>query len=288
MTEILVALQSSAVLFIVASGLTVIFGALRIVNLAHAGFYALGAYVAVMTSNLGLLDFWWGLVASFLVVGVVGGVVEVVIMRRVYRYEHAMQLVATFAVMLIIEFAITAIWGTFPMRMADIGGLGRRVEVLGHGTSLYQLFVIITALIIGIALYAFLEASRPGRVLRAVTSNPEMAGVLGVNVPRVLTGAFVLGSALAGLGGAIDGANKAILPTMGLVIIIKAFAVIVVGGMGSLPGAAIGALIIGFTEVGFGLTFPRYATLMVFAVMAAVLILKPSGILGRPETIRSA
>ena len=288
MTQILVqslsGLASAASLFLVAAGLTVIFGVTRIVNFAHGSLYMLGAYIAyslVTWLPRGHFPFWGGVLAAALAVGLIGVVVAVLVLRRIYKAPELFQLLATFGVVLVVQDVALAVWGAQDLLGPRAPGLRGAVDVMGERFPLYDLVLIAIGGAILLLLWLLFQRSRFGVLVRAATADREMLGALGVNQRRLFTGVFFLGSALAGLAGALQLPRESVNLHMDMAIISEAFVVVVVGGLGSLPGAALAALLIGQMQA-FGIVlFPRITLVLVFLVMAVVLVLRPYGLMGR-------
>jgi branched-chain amino acid transport system permease protein len=278
-------LASASSLFLVASGLTVIFGVSRIVNFAHGSFYMLGAYLAwtfVTTLPRGHLGFWGGVLAAALLVGVIGVVVEVLLLRRIYRAPELFQLLATFGVVLIVQDLTLLIWGAQDLLGPRAPGLRGSTEILGLRFPDYELLLIVIGPVVLGLLVLLFRTTRWGTLVRAATQDREMVGALGVNQRMLFTSVFFLGACLAGLGGALQLPRESVNLHMDLAIITEAFVVVVVGGLGSLPGAFLAALLIGELHAFGILVFPKITLVLVFLVMAVVLVLRPQGLLGRP------
>ncbi|MGH6946719.1 MAG: ABC transporter permease [Kiloniellales bacterium] len=286
--QFLTGLASASSLFLVASGLSIIFGVTRIVNFAHGSLYMLGAYLAYsLTARLmpafGGVGFWLSLPLAALLVGLLGAVIEVLVLRRLYRAPPLFQLVATFALVLIVQDAALAIWGPQDLLGPRAPGLEGALRLAGARLPLYDLFLIALGPAVLGLLWLLFHRSRWGILVRAATEDREMVAALGIDQRLLFTGVLFLGAALAGLGGALQLPRQAASLGMDLNIIAEVFVVVVVGGMGSLPGAYLAAVLIG--ELGaFGiLIFPEITLVLLFLVMAAVLALRPQGLLGRPE-----
>jgi branched-chain amino acid transport system permease protein len=289
-------LSTASGLFFVAVGLSLIFGVSRIINIAHGSLYMLGTYIAYTfaTEIGGAFGFWGGIVATAIVVGLIGAVIEIVLLRRIYRAPELFQLLATFALVLVINDAALYIWGPEDLLGPRAPGLRGAVEVLGRQLPSYDLFLIFIGPAVLLALHFALARTRFGRLVRAATQDREMLGALGVNQAILFTSVFALGAALAGLGGALQVAREPANLATDLVAIGDAFVVVVVGGMGSITGAYLAAVIIaevkaiciGVGVVDFGLftiNFSKFTLVAEFMVMAAVLIARPYGLLGRAQ-----
>ena len=279
-------LASASSLFLVAAGLTVIFGVSRVVNFAHGSFYMLGAYLAYTLVTLlprGHLGFWGGVLGAALLVGLIGLAVEVLVLRRIYRAPELFQLLATFGIVLIVQDLTQMIWGAQDLLGPRAPGLRGSTEILGLRFPLYELFLIgVGPVVLGLLVLLF-RRTRWGTLVRAATQDREMVGALGVNQRMLFTSVFFLGSLLAGLGGALQLPRESVNLHMDLSIITEAFVVVVVGGLGSLTGAALAALLIGELHAFGILVLPKITLVLVFLVMALVLVVRPHGLLGRPE-----
>lgn len=282
-------LASASSLFLVAVGLSIIFGVTRIVNFAHGSFYMLGAYIAwSLTQRLGVefFGFWGSLVLAALTVGVIGVLVEIVILRRIYQAPELFQLLATFGVVLIVQDAALWLWGPQDLLGSRAPGLKSFVIIAGNRFPTYELFLIgLGPVVLGL-IWLLFRKTRFGILVRAATADREMVGALGVNQRLLFTGVFFLGSCLAGLGGALQLPREAVNLHMDLAIISEAFVVVVVGGLGSVTGAYIAAVIIGIFHAFGILVFPKITLVLVFLIMAVVLVIKPYGLMGKPTPIQ--
>ena len=289
-------LASASGLFFVAAGLSLIFGVTRIINIAHGSLYMLGIYLAYTfaTKVGGGLGFWGGIVAAALVVAVVGALIEIVLLRRIYHAPELFQLLATFALVLVINDAVLWLWGPEDLLGPRAPGLRGAVEILGRRFPSYDLLLIALGPIVLILLHVTLARTRFGRLVRAATQDREMVGALGVNQAVLFTTVFALGAFLAGLGGALQVAREPANLLMDLTVIGDAFVVVVVGGMGSVTGAYLAAVLIaeikalcigiGVVHLGdFTVNFSKLTLVAEFVVMAVVLIVRPYGLLGRPQ-----
>src|SRR5258707_1910327 len=286
-------LAAASGLFFVAAGLSLIFGVTRIINIAHGSLYMLGTYVAATLANDigGALGFWGGILATAVLIGLIGAVIEVVLLRRIYRAPELFQLLATFALVLVINDATLWIWGPEDVLGPRAPGLRGSVEVLGWYLPSYDVFLIAAGPVVLIALHFVLTRTRFGRLIRAATQDREMLGALGVNQALLFTSVFALGSLLSGLGGALQVAREPANLATDLIVIGDAFVVVVVGGMGSITGAYLAAIIIAEVKalcIGLGVVhlgsldvnFSKLTLVAEFIVMAAVLILRPYGLFG--------
>lgn len=280
--QIAVGLARAAILFIVASGLSLVFGAMRIVNIAHGSFYMLGAFIAVTVASLisGVTGFLVALLVVPLLVALLGGAVEVAILRRLYGKEHLLQLLATFAVLLIISDVVRFFWGERPQSLRQPPFATGALQIGDIFIPRYSAFLVLMAILIGVGLWLLMSRTGLGRDIRAAVDDPEMLGMVGVNVPRLFTVVFALGTALAAFGGVLAGPQTTILLGMDVDFIIEAFAVVIIGGLGSLKGTAVGALLVGITfSVGIALV-PSAALAIVFLVLVVVLSIRPYGLYG--------
>lgn len=283
--QLMAGLSRAGLLFIVSAGLSLVFGALRVINLAHGSLYMLGAFVATSVvakvgSAIGLLP---AVLVAAAVVAVVGVAIEVGILRRLYRQEHLLQLLATYGVVLVVADVVRYIWGPTNRSVAAPEFLRGSIGLMGGSFPIYSLFIIAFALVIGGSLWTIVNRTSLGRDIRAAIVDPEMLAAVGVNVPRLFTIVFALGAALAGIAGAIVAPSTAVGLGMDIDIIIEAFAVTIIGGLGSITGALIGAALVGIAD-SFGILLaPRLAVAFIFLAMAIVLAIKPSGLFGLPD-----
>src|SRR5881296_3620435 len=274
------------VLFFIASGLSLIFGVTRVVNFAHGSFYMLAAYLAYTLAAalpLGGASFYVAVALAALAVGALGTVVEVGLLRRVYRAPELYQLLLTFALVLVVSDVIKLVWGSENKTGPSAAGLTGAVRVAGQLVPTYDLALIALGPCVAAALWWLFYRTRWGVLIRAATLDREMVALLGVDQARLFTGVFALGSLLAGLAGALQLPRVALTTVMDASIITEAFVVVVVGGMGSVPGALLAAALIGVIDAFGVLVLPRASLVVPFVVMAVVLIVRPWGLLGRPE-----
>ncbi|GBC83881.1 High-affinity branched-chain amino acid transport system permease protein LivH [bacterium HR11] len=283
----------AAWLFLIALGLSLIYGVLRVLNIAHGSFYALGAYTAASLIGLyGRRDLWpYGVylmipLAALAVGVVVGPLVERGILRWMYSREPVYQLLATYALFLIFEDLTKLVWGVDPIYAYAPYTLLGEVSIGDITYPGYSLLLVGTAVVVGILVSVFIRRTRTGRIIVAMIEDPEMSMALGINVPRMSVLAFSMGTVLAGLGGAMTAPMIAVMPGMGAEVIVLAFAVVVLGGLGSLEGAAVGALLIGLLRAAAVHLFPVLELFVIYLVMALVLILRPRGLWGRMEVRR--
>ncbi|WP_035675088.1 branched-chain amino acid ABC transporter permease, partial [Azospirillum brasilense] len=277
LVQFLSGLATAATLFLVSSGLTIVFGVTRIVNFAHGSFYMLGAYLGwTLVERLGStpLGFWGAVAAASLAVGLLGALMEVGLLRRLYRSPELFQLLATFGVVLVVQDAASWIWGSEDLLGRRAPGLRGSVDILDQPFPLYDLVLIgLGPLVLGL-LWLLFNRTRWGTLVRAATQDRDMASALGVD-PARLFGVLFLGSALAGLGGALQVPREAVNLHMDMAIVVEAFVVVVVGGMGSLTGAFVASLLIGQLQAFGILVFPQITLVLVFLFMAVVLVIRP-------------
>ena len=268
-----------AVLFLLASGLTLIFGMMDVLNFAHGAFYMLGAYfsfsVVVWTGQ-----YWLGLIFAPLGVGLIGVFVERVFLRKLHGLGHVPQLLLTFGIAYILEDVVKVLWGTEPLKVKIPALLSGSVSFLGGAYPTYRLFILVVSLLVFAFMFLILFKTRIGIIVRAAVARKEMVAALGFNVPVIFMLLFGMGSWLAGVAGVIGGPYLITHPGMGGAILIDLFVVIVVGGLGSIQGALLAAIVIGVMQ-SFGVLFlPQFSLFLEFLLLAAVLILKPEGLLG--------
>lgn len=280
-------------LFMVSVGLSLIYGVLRILNIAHGSLFAVGAYagaslvVAYSAAGLWPPGALGVLLVAALVAGLVAGpVIERGIVRWTYGREPVMQLLVTFSVFLILEDLTKLVWGVSPYYAYQPYQLLGQVRIGGIDYPAYSFLVLLVAVLTGVGLSWFVRRTRFGRVVVAVIHDPEISVAMGVNLSRVYVTTFALGSVLAALGGAFTAPMISVVPGIGVEVIVLAFAVVVVGGLGSLEGAAVGALLIGVVRAAAVHLLPVLELFTIYLVMAAVLLVRPLGLFGRVEARR--
>ena len=283
--QFLSGLASAAALFLVASGLSIIFGVTRIVNFAHGAFYMLGAYVAFsLTERLsGTLGFWGGIVLAAVVVALIGVLVEMLLLRRIYRSPELFQLLATFGLTLMVEDLAVLIWGPDDLLGRRAPGLRGAFDFFGQAIPTYDVLLMVLGPVVLGALWLLFHRTRWGVLVRAATQDRDMVAALGVNQKWLFTSVFALGVFLAALGGALQIPRDAVNHTMDLRIIVDVFVVVVIGGLGSITGAFVAAVLVSELNAFGILIFPKISIILVFLVMAAVLIVRPWGLFGKPE-----
>ena len=278
-TQALNALQAGMLLFLLSSGLALIFGMLRVINFAHGAFYMLGAYAGL--TGLALTGrFWLAVPLAVLAVALLGALVERTLIRRLYGADPLAQALLTFGLLLVLDEGVKWLWGP-QIRSLPTPEIFRGAVVLfGLPYPLYRLVVVGVGGVVALTLWLFLEKSRLGAILRAGVADPQMVAALGVNLGLLFPFTFALGAALAAFGGVMAGPIVSAYPGMGVEVLIKAFIVVVIGGLGSLKGAAVGSLLIGVAETFGQALAPDWAMAVAYAVMAAVLLWRPAGLFG--------
>jgi branched-subunit amino acid ABC-type transport system permease component len=278
-------LTAAMFLFLIASGLSLVFGVMRVLNFAHGSFYMLGAYLAwqvVQWLQPSAERFWPAVLVAALGVALLGAIVERLLFRFLYGREELYQLLFTYALVLILGDVAKFVWGTQQLSVSRPPVLSGGVEILGTTVPDYNLFIMLVGPLIAVCVWLMLTRTTPGRMLRAAALDREMLGALGANVGWLYTGMFAFASFLAGLSGALVTPIQSIVPGMDVEIIVEAFIVVVIGGLGSFWGTFLGSVIYG-QVLSFGiLIFPGFSLFSVFALMAVILILRPWGLLGRP------
>ncbi|MGR3593178.1 MAG: branched-chain amino acid ABC transporter permease [Limimaricola soesokkakensis] len=295
--QLLNGLQSGLMLFLMAAGLTLVFGVMGLINLAHGSLYMVGAFacagVAAATGS-----FWLGLAASIAAAAAAGAIVEVAVIRRLYARDHLDQVLATFALILIFSEGTRWLYGSFPLYLNVPPSLSGSVTLPGGiQYSLFRLAIIGAGLLVAVGLFLLIGKTRIGVQVRAGEADREMIAALGVDIGRLYTLVFALGAALAGMAGALVGTIQSVQVGMGEPVLILAFVVIVIGGIGSIKGALIGALLVGLTDTMGRVLLPSIfdlfmetsaatsvgaalASMAIYILMALVLIVKPGGLFG--------
>ena len=295
--QVLNGLQFGVMLFLMSAGLTLVFGVMGLINLAHGSLYMIGAFAAAAIASW-TGSFWLGLVASLMAAAIAGVIVEIVIIRRLYKRDHLDQVLATFALILLFSEAMRWIFGAFPLFL-DVPEIlsGTLSLPLGIEYSKYRMMIIVVGILIAVGLFSLISKTRLGVRIRAGESDREIIAALGVDISKLYTLVFALGAALAGLAGAMVGAIQSVEVGMGEPVLILAFVVIVIGGIGSIKGALVGAILVGLTDTLGRFLLPSFfkiflnpssatdigsalSSMMIYILMAAVLIWKPSGLFG--------
>lgn len=295
--QVLNGLQYGMMLFLMAAGLTLVFGVMGLINLAHGSLYMIGAFacaaIAAMTGS-----FWLGLAASLAAAAAAGAIVEIAVIRRLYDRDHLDQVLATFALILVFSEGTRWLFGSFPLYLSVPPELSGPVMLpFGVNYPLYRLAIIVAGLIVAAGLFWLIGSTRLGTRIRAGQADREMIAALGVDIAKLYTIVFALGAALAGLAGALVGTIQSVQVGMGEPVLILAFVIIVIGGIGSIKGALVGALLVGMTDtLGkflLPLTLAQFmppasanaigsaiTSMLIYILMAAVLVLRPQGLYG--------
>ncbi len=277
----LIGLSLAMYLWLISAGLTIIFGVLKIVNFAHGSLFMVGAYLAyTFYGQLGL-PFGLAVLLSLLGTGFLGAVMERGFLRRIYHVDEAYQLLLTFGFILILDDAVKIIWGgvfKIPPIPAFLDGSW---PVLGRAFPVYNAFVIAVGLLVAVLLWVMFDRTWWGRIVRATASDREMSSAIGINVPWVFTAVFAFGAMLAALGGAIGTPVRVVAPGIGATMIIQAFIITVIGGLGNLKGAFVSSLIVGVLSAYGILFFPVFELFFIFVIMAVVLLIRPQGLFTR-------
>ncbi|MBM2292244.1 branched-chain amino acid ABC transporter permease [Sulfitobacter pseudonitzschiae] len=296
--QVLNGLQSGIMLFLMAAGLTLIFGVMGLINLAHGSLYMIGAFAAAAVAGW-TGSFTLALAAALAAAALAGCIIEMVVIRRLYDRDHLDQVLATFALILIFSEGTRWLFGSFPLYLDVPAALSGPVRLPGGILyPSYRLLIIVIGLLIAFGLFQLIARTRIGIQIRAGESDREMIGALGVDISRLYTIVFALGAALAGLAGALVGAIQSVQVGMGEPVLILAFVVIVIGGIGSIKGALVGALLVGLTDTLGGVLLPllfglfmdpssattigsALASMSIYILMALVLLFRPTGLYGR-------
>ena len=284
--QALAGISNGMLLFLIAAGLSLIFGVLRIINFAHGALFMLGAFIAVSLSGWlpeSSASFVAVLIGASAGLAVIGVAIESGLLRRIYRAPHEFQLLLTFALVFILGDAVKLIWGNEDHSVATPPLLVGSTQALGVTFPTYRLFLIAAGIAVALGLWYVLHKTRWGIFVRAATMDRAMLGALGVNTRVLFTTVFALGAALAGLGGALAAPVVSIGPGLHVQVIIDAFVVVVIGGMGSVMGAFVASLLVGLVNAFGILAFPGLSVVLTFALMALVLIVRPWGLFGNPE-----
>lgn len=266
--------------FLLAVGLTIIFGLLQFVNFAHGAFYLLGAYLTYDLTSRGV-NFWLAMVSGAVIVAVVAGVVEALLLRRIYKLPHTFHILVTVGIALFIQELVIILWGPLGGSVAAPSGLNGVVITGDFIYPKYRLFMICFTAVLAIALYWALERTRLGAIVRAGSESSENMALLGYDTLRINTLVFAAGAGLAGLAGALITPIRGVEPFMGVEALSIAFVVVVIGGMGSYVGALVAGILVGVVQSLMTTIWPEGARLMIYIGMAAVIVLLPRGLYGR-------
>jgi branched-chain amino acid transport system permease protein len=272
-------LTSAMTFFIIASGLTLIYGVLRILNLAHGSLFMLGAFFTFQLTHW-FGNFWYALILAPFMCAVAGVIIERIFIRPVYGLPIPFQLLLTFGLMLLIADIVRIFWGVAFRTATEPKVLSGTMNIFGVSYPRYNVFVIIVGILVGIFIWILLTKTRFGKMIRASSSDREVANGLGINVPWLYTAVFGIGAYLAGLSGVLAAPLRSIMLEMDVHTIIEAFAIVVIGGLGSIPGALIGSLLLGQLNSFGTLYIPRFEMAFMYVFMAIILLIRPKGLLG--------
>ncbi len=286
--QVLNSLFYASVLFLLAAGLSLIFGVMGIINMAHGSLFALGAYVTAWAvgsavGSVNILFLFLLLPVGAIAVAVAGLIIEPTLLRPMYKRREEYQLLITFGLLLVLEDFMHVVWGGTPLTASELIDAVGIIHVGEYIYPTYNLLVIAIGVVAAISLWAFVYRTKFGVMLRATSQNMKMASALGLNVRRVYMQAFAIGCFMAGLGGAIVVPSQAAVLGMGLDFLILAFVVVVIGGLGSLEGALIGALIVSFVRTGVIQFFEEFELAVLYLIAAVVLLIRPTGLFGKPS-----
>ncbi len=279
-------IANGMLLFLISAGLTLIFGVTRILNFAHGTMFMFGAYAALSVAGLaigGMPGFILGLVLGTAILLIIGAGLEMALLRPIYKAAHEYQLLLTFGLVLMLGDAVLIVFGSEDHSISAPSMLTGASKVFGVTFPTYRLFLIFAGIAVAVGLWLLLHRTRFGIWIRAATIDREMLSALGVDTKRLYTGVFALGTALAGFGGVLAAPTIAVGPGLHVQVIIDAFVVVVIAGMGSVPGAFVASLLVGLVNAFGILAFPTLAVVLTFALMALVLVVRPWGLFGHPE-----
>jgi urea ABC transporter permease protein UrtB len=268
--------------FLVAAGLSLIFGLMGVINFAHGSLYMIGAYVGLVVFDRSALFLLALLIVPFVIAGI-GVVMEYCTLRPLYDRDPIYQILLTFGLALVFDEAVTLIWGLNALNFSRPPWLTGTVSLGAGQFPFYRVFVIVLGAVVGVGLYLFLERTRFGLVVRAGTNNRDMVELCGINVKRAFTVVFGVGAGMAAVAGVAAGPIFSVYPEMGTEMIIEAFAVVVIGGLGSFRGSLVGALAVGLLQAFGNYFLVNFSSMLVFALMIVVLLVRPHGLLGDPE-----
>lgn len=281
-------LSRAMILFIMASGLTLVFGVMRVINFAHGSFYMVGAYLAYTVTQMlaGPIGFWAAFIIVPILTCILGGVVEVVLLRRIYEKEHLLQMLLTFGLVFVFSDAVRMVWGV-ELRMVSLPPyMAGTATLLGHQFPSYHLFILGLGAAIAVSMWLMLNRTNFGKLIRGAAEHREMVGLLGYPANRLFTIVFMMATFLVGLAGAAIAPAVRISLGMDTEIIAECFTIAIIGGLGNVWGALLGALVAGMIY-SFGiLVLPKYAMAFIFILGGIVIVLRPNGILGKTSQIK--
>lgn len=274
-------LSYGLLLFIITCGLSLIFGILGVLNLSHGSLYMLGAYIAYSLTITYTQSFWLALIIAPLIVAVLALVVELVLLRPTYHLGHLSQVLLTFGLAYIFHDIAKVIWGSNVLSINVPAIFNGSVSIFGQTFPTYRLVIIVAGVLTAVILWLLQEKTKWGAIVRAGLSDKEMVSALGINIKVVFTVIFVIGGALAGLGGVVAAPVLGIYPDMEFETLILALIVLVIGGLGSISGTFTAAILVGVAETFGRYLFPEMSMFIIFALMALILVFKPSGLVGK-------
>lgn len=273
-------------LFVIAAGLTLILGVLRVLNFAHGAFYMIGGYVSFsLVTYLAAVPggFWLAVIGSAAVLAIGAFFIERLMLRHLYERDHLYQLLFTFALVLILGDLVRVFWGTSVLSVSFPPGLGGALDLGIAWYPAYRILLCAVGIAMAAGLWFFVNRTRPGRLIRAARQDREMLEALGVNVGRIYMLVFVAGSAMAGLGGALAAPAIALAPGMDAEIIVECFIIVIIGGLGSLGGAFVGAILLGLLNAFGIMLLPDFELVLTYLMMVFILLVRPWGLFGKPE-----
>jgi branched-chain amino acid transport system permease protein len=277
----LLGLINGAFYAVLSLGLSIIFGVLRIANFAHGALYMMGAFGAWMLLSYLGIGYWWALVLSPIGVAVFGALFELLLLRRVYELDHLYGLLLTLGAALVIEGVFRNSYGSSGLPYDIPAPLTGLVNLGFMALPIYRGWVIVASLIVCIGTWIVVERTKLGAYLRAATENPTMVGAFGINVPRLIMITYALGAGLAAFAGVLAAPIYTVSPDMGVDLLIVIFAVVVIGGLGSVGGSIVTGFLVGLLEEATKMVYPEASSIVVFAFMAIILLIKPAGLFGK-------
>jgi branched-subunit amino acid ABC-type transport system permease component len=276
----LIGLTYSMYLWLLAAGLSIAFGVLNVLNFSHGALFMLGAYLCFTIYGVLGVNFWLAVLISAAAVALIGALMESVFFRPIYRLELPFQLLLTYGFVLVLDDLVKIIWGGAFMVPPIPPLLDGAVPLFGRPFPVYNLFILAVGMLVGLGIWLLFDKTWWGRMVRAASWSREMGATLGMNVPRLFTVVFMFAAALAALGGALSIPMRPVSPGLGIAMIVQAFIVTVIGGLGNLRGAFLGAIVVGMLTSYSTMLFPLFELFLPYVLMAAVLILRPQGLLG--------
>jgi branched-chain amino acid transport system permease protein len=281
LSQLLLGFINGAFYALLSLGLALIFGLLNVINFAHGAQYMMGAFCAYLMLNWLEMSFWWALLLGPIIVGLLGMAIEVTLLRPIYKLDHLYGLLLTFGVTLVIEGVFREFFGAAGLPYEIPAELVGAVDLGFMMLPLYRGWVVLSAIVVCFAIWLWVERTRLGATLRAATENPQLTRAFGINVPRLITFAYGLGAGLAAFSGVLAAPIYQVSPLMGSNLMIIVFAVVVIGGMGSIFGSIVTGLGVGLLEGLTKVLYPEGSSTVIFVIMALVLLVKPTGLFGR-------